>query len=250
MKRQHGAALLVMLMIVGVLGAFFAMRALTGVNAERDKVTATTLALAQARDALIGFAISNGRLPRPATSALNGVEMASCGTEAVCTGLIPWTTLGMSKLDAWGKAIRYSVTPAFANATFALSTVVTKKVQTRNGAGALTYQRGTPAPCLTTLATATDTVADCVPAVIFSHGKNNFGTTDAGSAVPNSSVGPTNLDEISNNTGLVAPDPAGVTFIQRSSTENTASPGGEFDDLVIWLSPLTLRVQMQKAGVL
>jgi len=248
MKHQRGAALLVILMIVGVLGAFFAMSALTGANADRDKVTATTLTLAQTRDALIGFAVTNRRLPRPATSALNGVEMAACGTEAACTGLIPWATLGISKLDGWGKVIRYSVTPQFATGTIALTFTATKKV--RNGAGTLTFQRGTPAPCVTPLATATDTVADCVPAVIFSQGKNNFGTTDAGGTVPNSSVGPTNLDEISDNTGLVAPDPAGVTFIQRTSTENTASPGGEFDDLVIWLSPVTLRVQMQKAGVL
>lgn len=249
MKPQHGAALLVILMIVGVMGAMFAMQAFTGATAQRDKLSATTLALAQARDALIGFALANGRLPRPAVSGANGIEMASCATETACTGLIPWATLGVTKLDAWGKVIRYSVTPTFANAAFALSTVMTKKIQTRNGAGALTYQRGTTTACVTTLATATDALVDCVPAVLFSHGKSNFGTTDSGVSIANLSA--TNIDETSNNTGTVAPAPAGTTFIQRSTSENTTIAfGGEFDDVVIWLSPVVLKTQMQKAGIL
>ena len=251
MKRQRGAALLVILMIAGLLGAFFAMQLLGGASAERDKVRASTLALTQANDALIGFAMANGRLPRPATSAVNGVENpALCSTEASCTGQLPWVTLGVTRLDAWGKVIRYSVTPAFANANFALSTVPTKRVKTRDGVGALVDLKGNPA-CSPALPAATDTATDCAPALVFSHGKDNFGTTDGGGVISNSSVGNTNLDEISNNTGTVGVAPAGVTFIRRPPSGNTAAAfGGEFDDILVWLSPNILLDRMQKAGKL
>ena len=55
MRQQRGMALMVMLMVVGVLGAFFALRSFNGMKVARDTSTQTTLA--QARDALMGFAI-------------------------------------------------------------------------------------------------------------------------------------------------------------------------------------------------
>ena len=58
----------------------------------------------------------------------------------------------------------------------------------------------------------------------------NFGTTDAGVAIPNQSL--TNIDEISNNTGAGI----GVTYVQRTESQNnSAALGGEFDDIVIAL---------------
>ncbi len=216
MTRQRGAALMIMLMIAGVLGAMFAIQLAGRAASERAHVAATTLALTQAREALMGFALANGRLPRPALSGTNGSERAACGSEAICTGLLPWATLGVSKRDAWTKVLRYSVTPAFANAPFVATTTGTKKIQTRNAVGALTD------------------VSVNVPAVLFSHGKANLGTTDAGTAIANQSAGATNIDEISNNTGTVGASTPGTTFIQREASENTAAAfGGEFDDIVI-----------------
>ena len=45
-----------------------------------------------------------------------------------------WATLGVKRADAWNKLVRYSVTPAYANATFLLTTVGSRKVRTRDDA--------------------------------------------------------------------------------------------------------------------
>jgi prepilin-type N-terminal cleavage/methylation domain-containing protein len=185
------------------------------------------------RDALIGFAITNGRLPRPAASATNGSEAKDpCADDAACSGFIPWATLGSAKLDGWGKLIRYSVTPAYANGTVTLSTIANRTVQTRDAAGTAAYLAGS-ASCTTS--------NQCVPAVIFSQGKSRGGTTDTGAALADGSS--TNSDEDINNAGP-------VNYFSRTLSDNTALPGGEFDDMVVWLSGNTLVNHMVSAGKL
>ncbi len=192
---------------------------------QQGKIRDTQKAINDVNDALIGFVMINGRLPRPATSAANGLEAAACADEVACTGFIPWTTLGSPKLDAWGNMIQYSVTPAFANATFLLTSVGTKTIQERNAAGALVNY------------------ATLVPAVVWSHGPENFGTNDAGAVRANSSSGVTNADEITNNT-------ASVTFIRRIDTTSTAAGGGEFDDIVTFIPTAVLIGKAIAAGKL
>ena len=193
---------------------------------QQGKVRDTQKAINDINDALIGFVMINGRLPRPATSSTNGLEnAATCATEAACTGFIPWTTLGSPKVDAWGNLIQYSVTPAFANAAFTLTTVGTKTIQERNSGGALV------------------SYATLVPAVVWSHGPENFGTNDAGISRANSSSGVANADEITNNA-------ASVTFIRRIETTNTAAGGGEFDDIVTFIPTAVLIGKAIAAGKL
>ena len=206
---------------------------------EQQRNNETSKQLAEIKEALIGYALINGRLPRPATSATDGTERAaSCtGPTAVnlCAGFIPWATLGTPKLDSWGKIIRYSVTPNFANAPFTLSdTIATKTIQTRDS-GALTYLVG-QGTCLLN--------NQCVPAVIFSHGKNNFGTGDSGNILADSST--TNADEGINNAGNNAGNID--NFFSRIHSNNTAANGGEFDDLVVWVPLNTLMSRMVAAG--
>jgi prepilin-type N-terminal cleavage/methylation domain-containing protein len=179
-------------------------------------------ALAEIREALIGFAAANGRLPRPATSATDGTENASiCANDAACSGFIPWATLGTAKLDGYGKLIRYSVTPDYANGTISLASVANRTVRTRDGAG-----------------TAID-LAGQVPAVIFSQGKGRWGTTDAGAALADGSA--TNLDEDANDAGP-------TNYFSRQASDNAAASGGEFDDMVIWLPGNILFNRMIAAG--
>jgi prepilin-type N-terminal cleavage/methylation domain-containing protein len=193
----------------------------------------TDKALSDIRDALLGFAITNGRLPRPAASATDGAEAAAtCADDAACSGFIPWAALGSAKLDGWGKLIRYSVTPAYANAPITLSTVANRTVQTRDAAGTAVYLAGSPSCTIST---------QCVPAVIFSQGKSRWGTTEAGLALADGSA--TNADEDANNVGP-------VNYFSRSPTDNTAAAGGEFDDSVLWLSGNTLFNRMVAAGKL
>jgi prepilin-type N-terminal cleavage/methylation domain-containing protein len=191
---------------------------------EQRKTSDTQKILDETREALIGFAIINGRLPRPAVSATDGTERAACGTDANCTGFIPWAVLGTSKLDAWGKIIRYSVTPGYADAAFTLTTAGSKTVQTRLP----------PAYGLTNLMTG-------AAAVISSHGANNYGTSDGGTALADTSA--TNVDEDTNNAAI-------VNFIYRAAASSTGAVGGEFDDLVSWLPVTILANRMVAAGKL
>lgn len=220
--RQRGFSLIEIALVLVIVGlALGGVVSAIGPQLENKRVNETQKALEEVKEALIGFAIINKRLPGPATSATNGTEVA-CATEIACTGLIPWTTLGVTKLDSWAKILRYSVTPAY-TVTPATSTAGTKTVQTRDAAGVLVN-----------LATAE-------PAVIFSSGKLSFGTTDGGNIIPTQSVGNTNVDEIVNNG-------ASVTFIQRPVNTATTVVGGEFDDLVIWLPKTTLVSRLGQAG--
>lgn len=212
-----------------------------GTQRELIKVRETEKILADAQEALIGFAMTNGRLPRPAVSAIDGTEQANCVDESACTGFLPWQALGVQGVDSWGKRLRYSVTPTFTTdiPRFSLSTFGTKKIRGRDDTGNFIYLFGQAANC------AID--KPCAPAVIFSHGQNRLGTTIDGTPLAGGTA--TSLDEISNNTGSTGPS-AGTIYISRTFTENTAVTGGEFDDLVTWLSPNILYNRMIAAGKL
>jgi prepilin-type N-terminal cleavage/methylation domain-containing protein len=211
----------IVLVIVGLLlgGMLMPLSA----QMEQRRIGETQKALDEINQALIGFAVANGRLPRPATSATNGAERAGCATAAECTGFIPWATLGVSKLDAWNHIFRYRVALAFTT-TFALTTAGNITVQTRNSAG-------TPANLTTT-----------APAIVLSHGKNGYGSTaDDGTAQP--AVPAANTDESTNATST-------ADYISRAPSDNAAATGGEFDDIVAWLSPNILFNRMVAAGKL
>jgi len=213
-------ALLVLALILGGI--------LAPLNAqvEQGKIRDTNKVISDFNEALLGYVMINGRLPRPATSSTNGVENASeCASETACTGFIPWTTLGSGKLDAWGNIIRYSVTPDFANSAFALTTVGTKTIQERNAASALV------------------SYATLVPVVVWSNGPENFGTNGTAVVRANNSSGVTNADEITNNT-------ASTTFIRRIQVNNSAATGGEFDDIVTFIPTAILVNKAIAAGKL
>lgn len=205
---------------------------------EQRKVAQNDQQLEEIRQALIGYAMVNGRLPRPANSVTDGTEKATCAVPTPvqdCTGYLPWVALGVGQTDAWGKIFRYSVSPEFAsNAGFNLSTVAAfpKIIVTRDAGGAQVP------------------LANNIVAIVMSYGANNFGTTVDGTAMANSST--TNTDEQNNDTefnscGWMANC---TTFWGRPVATNTGAAGGEFDDHVVWVSPNLLFNRMVTAGKL
>ena len=228
---------LVELTIVLVIVALLIGGMLLPLSAQRDlqSISETEKQLSEIKEALTGFAIINGRLPRPANSATDGTERSVCSNDADCTGFIPWQALGIQATDSWNKLIRYSVSPSFSNSTFSLTTKATKKIQTRDSAGNTAYLFG-QASCTN----PTDNL--CSPAVIFSQGKQRFGTSTDGVTLSGGTA--TSIDEAANDSG------GGVSFMSRTATDNTAAAGGEFDDIVTWISPVVLFNRMVAAGKL
>lgn len=197
---------------------------------EQRKISETQKALDEIREALLGFALTQGYLPCPAVSATNGAEGPR--TSGACNsrqGFLPWSALGSPKLDAWGRIYRYSVSPAFSNSAtrFTLASGRDISIDTRDSAGAQ-------------IPLSND---DDIPAVFLSFGRNgNWGTIDDGATVGD--ISGTNADEDVNGNGT------GEDFISRTATENPGASGGEFDDIVAWLSPNVLFNRMVAAGQL
>lgn len=120
------------------------------------------------------------------------------------------------------------MTPAFADSAnrFKLVTARDITIYTRDALGNL----------------AAATAPADIPAVILSHGKNGYGaTSDAGLRQNNGSR--SNEDEQNNFS-------ADTNFMARNASDNRALPGGEFDDMVVWVSPNILFNRMVAAQVL
>jgi prepilin-type N-terminal cleavage/methylation domain-containing protein len=250
-SHNHGFTLVELAIVVAAIALLLgSLLVPLTTQVEQRNVAQTDTQLQQAREALLGYAMVTGRLPRPATSPTDGREKpANCSPlpspEADCTGYLPWVTLGVSQTDAWGKMFRYSVSPEFATTTipptppFNLSTSAAngKSIWTRNTSGTQIL------------------LANNVIAVVFSYGSNNFGTTVDGTAIANTSA--TNTDE-QNNDSQFGPPPCGwtangthcETFWGRPVSANSGASGGEFDDRVAWISKNILFSQMVSAGKL
>jgi type II secretory pathway pseudopilin PulG len=221
--RQRGAALLILILVLGMGAAALLMGVAGRWDGRAAHAVATQQALGQAQDALIGFAVLHGRLPRPAVSATDGRESAvPCKDDAGCTGVLPWVTLGLAPVDGWGHRLRYSVAPNFTRSPIDFSAAVaTKTVQSRVG-GVLRYVAG-QALC--------ERSAQCLPALVWSSGQNNLGISEQG--IVQASIGDANLDERANAV-------ATVNLIRRAATTRSEEAGGDFDDQLTWVPLLPL----------
>jgi type II secretory pathway pseudopilin PulG len=126
--KQHGAALLIMLVILVVGIAAILVDSLTASSVKTARQATTAAALAQAKAALIGYAITYadthsgqvpGYLPCPDTDASNGEgsSILTCGSQDVSViGRLPWATLDVSALrDGDGECLWYAVSGTYKN---------------------------------------------------------------------------------------------------------------------------------------
>lgn len=212
---------------------------------EQQRVSETQRRLNDIREAIVGFALANGRLPCPATpNVASGA--AGAGTEnltgtspnrtcGVLQGVVPWADLGTPETDAWDRRFTYRVTASFGD-DIALNTVTPPGACTDTSAQssfALCSDGDNKicnsAPCN---ASSTNTVADKVPAVIVSHGKNGSGA-----------YLPSGLQVAG-----VAGNEAENSDVEEYFISQTPDPG--FDDIVTWMPNGILKARMVSAGKL
>ncbi|GAB4128463.1 MAG: hypothetical protein Fur0040_11420 [Sideroxydans sp.] len=104
----------IVLTIVGLLMATL-LPSLTA-QIEQQRRTEAKKQLAEIQQALMGFAVMNGRLPCPTTepnpnSASYGMEAGSCNSDPTAEGYLPWKTLGVAETDPWGTPRNASGSP-------------------------------------------------------------------------------------------------------------------------------------------
>lgn len=240
---------IVALLVGGLLVPLSAQMEIRNINDNRK-------AMAEIREALLGFAVVHGRLPCPARPDLAsgtagaGIESA-LGVGGPCdpqilAGVLPWATLGVDENDAWGRRYSYRVTSAFAR-------TVPPPIENVSGCGG-----SPPIPAnaafplcsegdITVLSSKGATsIASKVPAIVISHGRNGNGAhTLLGTPLPAS----TDLDESENevaqsSAGVWTDNPAEKTFVKRSA------PTTGYDDEVVWIPPGVLFSRMVSAGKL
>lgn len=102
--------LAVVLVIIGLMLGGLLVPLGTQIESDKRKENAATLE--SIKDALIGFAIINQRLPCPDTNADGREDCPSVAPDGGPKGL-PFADLGVSRNDAWGNPWRYAVTNAF-----------------------------------------------------------------------------------------------------------------------------------------
>lgn len=240
-RRLRGFTLAELAVVVTIIGLLLATTMFTlSAQVEQRNRSDTQRRIEEAKELLLSFALVNGRLPCPGFAS--GGE--SGGGGAACTnsynGFLPARTIGFQPvdaagfgLDAWGNRIRYAVSSTTWSAgagrfTTAHATTAWSLSQTPAD---LVICSQSPAVVAATTCDANTSVTNqnVVVALVFSTGKNG-------------ATGGTGMNEarnLDNNQLFVSrpPDPADT-------------PGGEFDDVMVWIPVGLLYGRMIAAGVL
>ncbi len=250
-RRQAGFSLIevaIVLLIVGLLLGGLVMP--LGTQREVQRHRQSSALLDEVRDALGGWALANDALPCPATPASAGRAAPSGGGCVRQHGFVPAVTLGLAGainedgllLDAWGSPLRYSVSASDSDGDgnwdftapgelrdVGMAALAPDLVVCTTAAGA----------SATACASAATTVAAGAPAVLLSLGGDWAAFTSA--------------DQVANVGATVAGGPSGRSyrvaadrvFVSRARSD---AVGGEYDDIVTWVSSPTLYGALVAAG--
>ena len=261
MRKQSGFTL-VELTVVLVIVALLIGGLLVPLSTQQDirSRQETEKSLSEIKEALIGYAAINGRLPCPADRSV-ATGTASAGTEsvtavggpcscttaasgiagpgAICndtapesiTGAIPWASLGLRESDAWGQRYTYRVTTRFARLANSQTDFACTPPSNPVSAAFALCSQGDMTIRITAGGTA---IASNVPAVIVSHGRNSQG----GFMTNGTQIAGAAGDELENAD-------SDADFVSKSAVDNSANP---YDDITVWLTPNVLMNRMIAVG--
>ncbi|MEZ0231219.1 MAG: prepilin-type N-terminal cleavage/methylation domain-containing protein [Methylophilaceae bacterium] len=242
--RHRGFTLVEMAVVLVILGLVLSTLLLP-IQAQREigfqRQTETQLDLA--KKALMGFAQSQGRLPCPATAGSSGIEarLADGVTCEVFNGFLPAATLGIQPtdsngfaIDGWNNRIGYTVTPSSQGGA-ATADFTTAGDMNTVGIASLTPDLRV---CLSATGISSTTCSATTP-------ENNYLINNAVAVIystgATANLGSGGLDEAANLDG-------DRVFVSHDIRAN--DPNGEFDHIVVWISPYILYNAMIQAGQL
>lgn len=246
MTQARGFSLIEMAMVLMIIALVLGgLLPTLSSQIEQRQVSETRKQLDEIQQALIGYAVANGRLPCPASNTSNGLESPLGGGNCsnFYNGYLPAATLGLNGavssqgliLDAWGNPIRYAVskwsstTPNVPYVFTATSGAGMSQVGIAGLTPNLLVCSTAPANNASSCTTGTALTPNNTPAIIFSTGKNGSGT---------------GADESNNSTNN-----NNAIFVSHLPAPSSSS-NGEFDDIVVWLSTSVLVNRMVAAGQL
>lgn len=228
---------LVELAVVLVIVALLTSGIMISLSAQQDlrQVADTQRQLSDIKESLLGFAAAYGRLPCPAKSDI-ATGQANAGKEDCTqgTGVLPWIDLGLAETDAWGRRFTYRATGSFRDpiADNTVSPPASCTELPTLASFALCSQGNI------TVSDGTATIADNLPVIVVSHGRNGRGAYLAnGTQIPPAPGG--DEEENSDNN---------ATFVSHPA----AGQGGanEYDDMATWVPLGILLNRMVAVGKL
>ncbi len=244
---SHGFTLIelaIVLFIVSLLLGGLLMPYATSVEQREREDTAE--ALEDIKEALYGHALVNGYLPCPdcetgqacaAGTPDDGIEdrngnlcSVTLSAQNTYTGNLPWATLGVPQFDAWEKPFTYSVTDTFSNdaVPFTLTDTGTIDILDQDGA-------------------ATARIAQSIPAIVVSHGKDHYVPAQSADQVENYERDA----NIYGTTNSILTAYSGDNAGEFVFTDYRLLGGNiDYDDMMIWISPFVLKNRMIAAGQL
>ncbi len=235
-KQSNGFSLIEMAVAVFVIALLLGsiLIPLT-TQVEQRQISDTQKTLDEIRDALVGFALTNGYLPCPDTNN-DGAENVNTGTgqcstiaSGIATGTLPWSTLGVAAVDVWGNRFRYVLNERYARRVPATPFTISASLGT--------YVR---VCSLQACALAANVLTSSAVAAVISHGKNGLGAiNNAGVQNPTTGISADENENVDTDRDVVSRVVSGA-----------GAAAGEFDDIVTWLSLYTLLNRMVAAGKL
>ena len=243
----------------------------------------TQVSIDKAMDALVGFALLNGRMPCPDISTTvadnrDGLEDPGVSGGFTCAvgantgtfnytnssdvngaswGDLPWKTLGLSppnNADAWNNRLRYAVVTNLATIdeddanSFNEDVLATTTMLRIRCGNPTTTTPATAAPgCLATTYVVNDNAAFAV----YSAGSNGWGSTSITNLTTRKPFTATQIaltpDQAANAPEAEATLALRRQFVTRDRTD-ASSTAGEFDDLLSFMSSTKLASKLLNAG--
>jgi prepilin-type N-terminal cleavage/methylation domain-containing protein len=257
--RARGFTLIELAVVIAIVALLLgALLVPLATQIQGRNIKETRESLAEIKEALTGYAMTQGRLPCPDTdTAPDGFENDPCGVWPQSTeGFLPYLDLGVPATDAWGRVFRYAVASEFTKQTVPGAPPATGQLDlndTSSPFGLITVNTRGDNPGLGGGGETKEIIglSRRSPAVVLSVGSNGFGGTwlDSSGTLPPTAASTDeriNVDTTPANFPIppIIAAPPWRTFVRRHHTpaatgcDNTteSQPFCEYDDLLIWLS--------------